>query len=69
MSSKETSNGLIYLVIYLVWPHQCRHRPKPDAAIELDESSMIYKKPILLFLIFVSFPLNSLMVLGACSIC
>ena len=38
------SHVIIYLVIYLVWPHQemCRH--KPDAAIELDESSMIHKK-------------------------
>jgi len=36
---------------------------KPDAAIDLDESSVNHKKSILLFLIFVSFPLNSLMVL------
>jgi len=39
----------------------CRH--KPDSAIELDESSMIHKKALLVIPDLVSFPLNSLMVL------
>ena len=53
----------VYLVLYLVWLHQEMSRTQPDAAMSLTNHQWSIKKLILLFLIFVSFPLNSLIVL------